>query len=228
MKKKYDENDIDIKLAIRAYQNISFDPDLRGKQTIIDYVKFCEYFYGEANNFWFNIESDINKEIFENLYQKSCEYYLKIYKDWLGKKSGCFSAMVTGPSNFNESRHKKCNNAEHKALEIVINFEKTAMGFLLKKYKKKIKKYNDNTSPETEKIYKDNNFEAVNNRNIERIQIFFNSKPNDDIIKILKTNAWRWSPSVAAWQRKNTNNGINNFLFIKNKIIEKIGENKKK
>ena len=40
------------------------------------------------------------------------------------------------------------------------------------------------------------------NSNIDRIQIFYDSKPSDEIIAKLKSKGFHWSPSNEAWQRQ--------------------------
>lgn len=48
----------------------------------------------------------------------------------------------------------------------------------------------------------------VNNRQEERVQIFFPGKPDEATRARLKAGAWNWSPRNGAWQRKNTFNAI--------------------
>jgi hypothetical protein len=42
----------------------------------------------------------------------------------------------------------------------------------------------------------------VDNVEINRVQIFFPGKPNDEIRSNLKSNGFRWSPTEGAWQRQ--------------------------
>ena len=48
----------------------------------------------------------------------------------------------------------------------------------------------------------------IHNTDLDRLQLLFNGKPNQNIITLLKKNAFRWSPSNKAWQRQLTNNAI--------------------
>ncbi|MDO9398082.1 MAG: hypothetical protein Q7T71_16170, partial [Herbiconiux sp.] len=44
----------------------------------------------------------------------------------------------------------------------------------------------------------------VDNREEDRVQIFFDQKPDQAMIDKLKGEGWRWAPSVGAWSRKRT------------------------
>lgn len=46
---------------------------------------------------------------------------------------------------------------------------------------------------------------VVYNREIDRLQLVFDSKPSESIRNILKSNGFRWSPSESAWQRQLNN-----------------------
>lgn len=46
------------------------------------------------------------------------------------------------------------------------------------------------------------------NKEYNRLQLFFDGKPDEDIRKELKSNGFRWAPSVKAWQRQLTANAI--------------------
>ena len=48
----------------------------------------------------------------------------------------------------------------------------------------------------------------IHNTDLDRLQLLFNGKPDQNIITLLKKNAFRWSPSNKAWQRQLTNNAI--------------------
>ena len=58
-------------------------------------------------------------------------------------------------------------------------------------------------------------FIVVNNTTEMRIQFIFDEKPSDEIRKVLKSNAFRWSPRNEAWQRQLTNNAT----YIANKLV---------
>jgi len=48
----------------------------------------------------------------------------------------------------------------------------------------------------------------VINPNENRVQIFFNDVPGEDIRKALKSSGFRWAPSVGAWMRQISNGAI--------------------
>jgi hypothetical protein len=47
--------------------------------------------------------------------------------------------------------------------------------------------------------------QVVKNFDIDRTQIFMDSKPSQEVISDLKSSGWKWSPSNKAWQRQITN-----------------------
>ncbi|MCK5158518.1 MAG: hypothetical protein KAR08_05150 [Candidatus Heimdallarchaeota archaeon] len=53
-----------------------------------------------------------------------------------------------------------------------------------------------------------NGVKVVDNTEDNRIQLFFDGKPDDDMRKKLKGSGWRWAPSVGAWQRIRTDNAM--------------------
>ena len=50
-------------------------------------------------------------------------------------------------------------------------------------------------------------FKVKENVEAMRIQLFFEGKPEPEVRDILKSNGFRWAPSVGAWQRQLNNNG---------------------
>lgn len=48
------------------------------------------------------------------------------------------------------------------------------------------------------------------NKEADRIQLDFPSKPSRDVIAISKKNGWKWSPSNQVWQRQLTENAMRN------------------
>ncbi len=59
---------------------------------------------------------------------------------------------------------------------------------------------------------------VIHNTDLDRLQLLFDGKPAQDIITLLKKNAFRWSPSNKAWQRQLTPNAIH----AANKVLETI------
>lgn len=53
--------------------------------------------------------------------------------------------------------------------------------------------------------YKINGIRVLENVRDNRLQIFFETKPSDEMRTRLKTNGFRWARSVGAWQRQLTN-----------------------
>lgn len=49
-------------------------------------------------------------------------------------------------------------------------------------------------------------FEVIENKEIMRLQLVFNEKPDADTRLILKRNGFRWSPKNGSWQRQLTQN----------------------
>jgi len=49
---------------------------------------------------------------------------------------------------------------------------------------------------------------VVENTEAMRLQLFFQGKPPAAMIALLKSQAFKWAPSIQAWQRQLTNNAI--------------------
>ena len=62
--------------------------------------------------------------------------------------------------------------------------------------------------PVEDKYPKVDGVEVVENSYAMRIQLIFDSKPDDETRELLKQNGFHWSPKFGAWQRQLTANGI--------------------
>ena len=60
------------------------------------------------------------------------------------------------------------------------------------------------------------------NKDMNRVQIIFDDKPDADIRTLLKSYGFRWAPSVGAWQRQLNRNGIYAAEQVTKQIAEKI------
>ena len=63
----------------------------------------------------------------------------------------------------------------------------------------------------------------VNNETLDRLQIFFDTIPADDVRTDLKTNGFRWSPREKAWQRQYNSNAIIAAKRVLDKHFKKEG-----
>jgi uncharacterized protein (DUF934 family) len=72
-----------------------------------------------------------------------------------------------------------------------------------------------------DKIY--DGFRVVHNTDIQRIQFVFDDKPNSDIISLLKSKSFRWSPREKAWQRQmtaNTKSAVEKIIIEINNLVK--------
>lgn len=66
---------------------------------------------------------------------------------------------------------------------------------------------------------------AIHNKEINRIQLLFDDKPNEDIRKELKHNGFHWSRYENAWQREFNKNTIKATNILIRDILNKEQEN---
>jgi len=197
--------EIPYETARRAYLGTSFVPERRANQIIASYEMDCERKLNNIKEAGLYIEE--NKEIIQGCF----DYYHKIYIEWLSKKSRCMSTMITGSSNFPVRSNQKKLDSEHKALELVCNYS------IIREVKKRINRIKkkeiiqDRVESGDFSIHiidQKPGVKIVNNTALERVQIFFDEKPDENMRNKLKQHAFRWAPSLEAWQRKNTANGL--------------------
>lgn len=102
----------------------------------------------------------------------------------------------------------------------------------IRRYKQRLEKLKVVKATET-KIEavndEDNNelFKVIKNTEIMRLQLIFDSKPNDEVRNILKRNAFKWSPKNNAWQRQLTNNAVHSLKIMIDQIRRLNNDGKK-
>lgn len=89
----------------------------------------------------------------------------------------------------------------------------------IRRIKKRIEELKEKENTDFEKIEFDGG-EAIPNKEDNRLQIFFDDKPDADVRTALKSNGFRWAPSVGAWQRQLNDNAYRalNYLLERGKI----------
>jgi len=60
----------------------------------------------------------------------------------------------------------------------------------------------------------------VENLELDRLQLFFDGKPKDEVRALLKRNGFKWAPSKGAWQRKLTDNAKRAVRYIVDEILK--------
>ena len=181
-------------LAYRAHTGTSFSPEKRAASECAYYDEICEEFRNAGK------ESAIEK--FTALFVKS-----------MSAKSRCFSSMISGPANYPVARQEKLRGYEHNATVAMMDFVD------------KVRK--PPAEPRTELDYgikagekQYTHFKAVKNIDDNRLQLFFDGKPDESIRAILKKNGYKWSPRNTAWQRQLTPNAINNLRYVLDEVAK--------
>lgn len=104
--------------AYRAYLNISFNPKKRAESIVTE------------------SEQELNNDL-QTMPEEEKTRYIENYTShlfaWLGAMANCYSAMITGGSNFNNARHEKMNNREHKKLKEFLEWRENALKSIAKK-----------------------------------------------------------------------------------------------
>jgi hypothetical protein len=125
--------------AVRAHNWTSFSPERRGEQMIKDYGSELSADLEELRGAGAAEES-------VNDYRARYERYFSSY---LGAKSNCFSAMITGPANFPMRRHEKANRSERRHYEIFREWRERAKKAIVRKaqpvktYSSELERYRD-------------------------------------------------------------------------------------
>ena len=73
---------------------------------------------------------------------------------------------------------------------------------------KELEAKEQNRQNEPEKEFSFNGGKVVMNYEADRIQIKHDSRPNQEVITLMKRNGFKWSPTNQAWQRQITGNAI--------------------
>lgn len=114
--------------AQRAFNWTSFDPEIRGEDTIREHEE-------ELNSDLKNIPDEEKERYISN--------YKKYFSAWLSAQSNCASSAITGGANFNVRRAEAANNREHSAMREFIDWREKAL--------KAIEKRKEEARPESEK-----------------------------------------------------------------------------
>lgn len=117
--------------------------------------------------------------------------------------------MITGPARFPVARNQKRMDVEHKRLEEWLDYADGWVAWFNRQTRRAEKAALAEVSAATEhRTIEFDGVKLVQNTTLDRIQLVFDGKPDAETIADLKKAAFRWSPREGAWQRQNTNNGV--------------------
>lgn len=140
------------------------------------------------------------------------EWAAKAIKLWLAfEAAGARTAnpMITGPANFPVARNQKAMAAERKRGEEYYTFAHRPTSWLAHQGRRAEKAALSAGAAAVEhRALEFPGVKLVQNETLNRIQLLFDGKPEAETITNLKREAFRWSPREGAWQRQNTNNGV--------------------
>lgn len=140
------------------------------------------------------------------------EWTAKAIRLWLTyQAAGARTAnpMITGPANFPVARNQKAMAAERKRGEEYYAFAHRPFAWLEHQTRRAEKAALSAEAATIEhRTIKFEGVKLVQNTTLDRIQLLFDGKPEAETITYLKREAFRWSPREGAWQRQNTNNGV--------------------
>lgn len=143
-------------------------------------------------------------------------------RDWLARAVRKWAAyqqagartmnwMITGPARFPVARNEKAMNVERKRGDEFYEFTGNVRSWAQRQSRKADRRAvveADAASGVEHKEQKFGDVRVVLNKALDRVQIIFPDRPSDDERRILKSRAFRWAPSVGAWQRQLTRNGV--------------------
>lgn len=117
--------------------------------------------------------------------------------------------FITGPAGFPVERNRKRMEIERRRWE---EFKAHADGAVAwARRRARSAERAELSARGAEVTHPENSFPGgrlVRNTTLDRVQLIFDAKPSPEIVRELKSRAFRWSPREGAWQRQLTRNGL--------------------
>lgn len=134
---------------------------------------------------------------------------ISLWLAWQAAGARTANPMITGPANFPVARNEKANAAERKRGDEFYLFAHRPASWMERRTRSADKAALSAEAATVEhRALEFPGVKLVQNTTLDRIQLLFDGKPAPATIGALKGEAFRWSPREGAWQRKNTNNGV--------------------
>lgn len=105
------------------------------------------------------------------------------------------------------------------------SFSLTNNGAEIRRIKGRIEEVQARAGKETREVNIANGVTVTENREENRLQVFFPGKPAPEIIKLMKYHGFKWAPSWGCWQRQLTGNAIHSFKnYVQPEIVKVYGQ----
>ncbi len=162
----------------------------------------------KIEKFFNNTEKMLNNEY---TLEEKISKYRNGYDEPISSDDPNAKELLNAKLAFLEERHQKYKEYNKKARK---NGEKTLAPYVIANSNQNIKSVKDRLkllekmSSLNEVGYYFANGEVKFDKEDNRVKIFFDEKPNDEIREKLKSHAYKWSPTNQCWQRKLTLDAI--------------------
>ena len=190
-----------MEVIVRWFNWRTFSPDKRAESAVSEY----------GAELWRCLE-----ELRRNgaTAEQAAEWQAGFVKRWLAYQhagSRTMNWMITGPARFPVERNNKRMETEHKRSAELSAWIDGRSNWLRRKNRsieRAAKSEAAKTSGAEFQEMEARGVRLIHNTALDRVQLVFPDKPDEETRSLLKSNAFRWSPREGAWQRQLTRNGI--------------------
>lgn len=185
-------------------------------------VHMSDYKEGSCTASWLSSVEEAKKIINSNeiMTDEEKQYAIEKYKkktaEWINSENrnnaNHVSQFICGAGNYNMKNHERFLNREDKLMsqyDYIFNVDN---------YIKHKKIRNEIVQDIEAKEYEYNGITVIQNTDLNRLQLYFEDKPGENVRDILKANGFKWSPKNSTWQRQLTRNALMAFEIIKDKL----------
>lgn len=179
----------------------TFDPKKRAEAAVMDAVNVVEA--GVADVAEAGGSPDLQREWLASAIKKWAAY------QHAGART--MNWMITGPARFPVARNEKAMRVEAKRCDEYLAFAADAEGWTRRRLRAVDRREAVAADAASDAQHQEQRFgdvRVVLNKALDRVQVIFPDRPSEDERRILKGRAFRWAPSVGAWQRQLTRNGV--------------------
>jgi hypothetical protein len=205
--------EINEDLARRAKEMNSFSDYIPGSRTE-EYRSAVDEVYKLAEECKADKDDKIKSKI-----DYLADLFAKKYADWINKESNiecmCPSVMISGSANFPVHKKEKQNSRRDTHWK-----EYNRIMSIKDDIRDSYRIRDEKQGTATAETFDNDFFNVVQNEEDNRLQLFFEDKPDENIRSILKSNGYHWSGKNGCWQRQLTDNARRSIKRIIKLMME--------